>query len=858
MMSRRLVRNIVRSCLVLGAIALVSSAWAVAEGLPRPLPPQALADALDSFAKYTGLQVVYRAELTNGLQSKGAEAGLSAEQALRAILRDTGLSFQFVNERTVTLMVVPKTSDSRSTTGDSALASERRASSSAGSGADSSKDDGDRREDQKKSFWDRFRLAQVDQGQVPSDRSVGTQGGGEQPSSAVLEEVVVTAQKREERLRDVPMSVSVLAGKDLDRSSGAGVTDALNLVPGVVAAAGAMGGGTQITVRGVGASGPLFNGSSPVGYYLDSVPFGLVKNAIAPDSDAYDLARVEVLRGPQGTLYGASAQNGVVRVLTQDADLSAFEFKARTTLSETNGGGGNYRGDAAINVPVVEGKLAARAIVGYQNLSGWINTPRETHANDAVLRNYRLKINAQPTDNFSVGLSAWSSNDDYGAPSSASDNGRISGSLDQPIHNSYEAYGLRLGYELPRLSISSMTSYLHYSSDSILDLTAIGATGFGYHTFLPANVLSEEINLSSSMQSSWRWTAGAFYRDATDRQLQQLLTIALQDYTNHSESWAIFGQVGRRFGNDKFEWGLGARYFHDDVSNRENVRDPALATPTTAVPLYVAKNSFDSTTPRAVLSWYPNPTVTLYGSYAEGFRSGFPQNASVAVPNRGFPPLKPDKLHNYEIGAKADLFDRRISFETAVYYMKWNDVQQTLSVPYNNGQTTVVALINGQSASGPGVDLAVTARPIKALDFGISLSWNDLVLDSAVQAEGALLFDKGDRLNYSPEFTGGAFADVSFPIGAAGYEARFSTSANYSSKQTNRGLAPGVFVLSGGALLNARASLGIVAPDRWTATLFVDNLTNESDGLPPIVPGPDLSPRIRPRTVGVQVDFNFR
>src|SRR6185503_12682397 len=99
---------------------------------------------------------------------------------------------------------------------------------------------------------------------------------------------------------------------------------------------------------------------------LDSVPFGFVRSSILPDTNVYDLDRVEVLRGPQGTLYGASAQNGVVRVLTHEADPDRFELKARTAVSATDGGGGNYRGDLAVNVPLIERKLAARAVLGYQ------------------------------------------------------------------------------------------------------------------------------------------------------------------------------------------------------------------------------------------------------------------------------------------------------------------------------------------------------------------------------------------------------------------------------------------------------------------------------------------------------------
>lgn len=114
-----------------------------------------------------------------------------------------------------------------------------------------------------------------------------------------LEEVVVTAQRREEQLQEVPISISVIGGDALDKSTAQGVTEALNQVAGVATTVGYQGGGTQVAVRGVTAGGALFNGSSPVAYYLDAVPFGLVKTAIAPDSNPYDLRQIEVLRGPQ-------------------------------------------------------------------------------------------------------------------------------------------------------------------------------------------------------------------------------------------------------------------------------------------------------------------------------------------------------------------------------------------------------------------------------------------------------------------------------------------------------------------------------------------------------------------------------
>jgi len=449
-----------------------------------------------------------------------------------------------------------------------------------------------------------------------------------------LEEIIVTAQKREERLSQVPMSVAVLDGAGIDASSLESVTDALKTVPGLAASVGYQGGATLISVRGAGASGPLLEGSSPIAYYLDGMPFGLVTSAFAPDSGAYDLQRIEVLRGPQGTLYGANAQNGVVRILTRDADLDRFGLNARLTGSDTSGGGVNYRGDVAVNVPVIEGKLAVRGVIGYSNLSGWVDGPVGENVNDSQLRTYRLKVNAQPTESLAIGLSAWSSRDDYGAPSASDDNEHVSATQPQPITIGYDVYSLKVGYEFADFSVASMTSLLDYSNRSLWDLLAAGLPGILFSTGLDSRVVSEEMIFHSRPDNRWRWTAGASYRRGRDRLLQTSLILpAPLDYSYRSESFAVFGEAGRRFADDRFEWALGLRYFHDDVLNRENVQGQGLP----GVPLYHATDSFNSTTPRAVLTWHAGDNLTAYASYAQGFRSGFPQNAGVIEVAPGFP-----------------------------------------------------------------------------------------------------------------------------------------------------------------------------------------------------------------------------
>jgi iron complex outermembrane recepter protein len=676
-----------------------------------------------------------------------------------------------------------------------------------------------------------------------------------------LEEVIVTAQRREERLQDVPVSITVLGGVELDKSTAQGITEQLNRVPGVATNVTMQGGGTQVAVRGVTAGGPLFNGSSPIAYYLDSVPFGLVKTAVAPDSNAYDLERVEVLRGPQGTLYGASALNGVVRVLTKNADPDNFEFKARTAASTTKDGGENYRGDMAINVPLIEGKLAIRGVAGYEDWSGWIDKPNDKDANASEIRNLRLKVSAQPTDKFSIDASAWVSRGDFDAPSVATDSGINTTLLKETMHTDYDVFNVGMTYEFSAFSLTSTTSYLEYENAGDLDLAALfGAPVPPLFTGLDSKVFSQEFTLNSAQEGSWRWSAGGIYRDAEDRLLQTLgalLPVPI-DFADFSESMAIFGQITRLFLDGRVEITAGLRYFEDDVTQVEN--QPSSGVPTDPL-LPPDKRTFDATSPRVVVTYHPSDTATLYASYSEGFRSGFNQNANVKRSAPQFPPLDADTLKNYEIGAKGNVGGGRFTYNTAAYFIQWDDVQQTVAVIANG--VPVTALLNGPSASGLGFEFAVATEPLDGLELGVNFSWNDLTMDKPVRSLGGsgspvVLFDKGDRLNGSAEYTVGAAVDYSFALGGSGFKGQFSTAANYISEQSGRAImGEESVVIEGDETLIARAAFAIDSPRHWTATLFAENITNEQNATIRDAFVESWARRPRPRTVGLQFEYRF-
>ncbi len=687
--------------------------------------------------------------------------------------------------------------------------------------------------------------------------AAGVSAGSATTEPAGLEEIIVTAQKREERLQDVPISLSVTTGADLDKSSIQSVSDALGLIPGVAVNVTGQGGETQLTIRGVTAAGPLFSGPSPIGYYLDSVPFGLVGSAVQPDANSYDLDRIEVLRGPQGTLYGASALNGVVRVLTNDAQLNDFDFKARASSSTTSGGGGNYGGDLAVNLPIIDDVLAARLVVGEEHDSGWINSPIGNNINSQDIKNIRFKVTAAPIENLTIKASATHEQVDSAAPPEGTHDFTPS-TKSQPITSGFNAFDVKTDYQAPWFEITSATSYLTFRNNGSLDV-APGVVEPPLTTNLSSHVFTEEFDLTSKLEGPWRWSAGAFFRNARDETYQTLgnLIPSPVSQANTSKSEAIFGELGRRFLDNQLELSVGGRYFHDDVGLQQLILfGEAPGTPTLS-----SQTPFNATTPRAVLSWFPNHDLTVYASYAQGFRSGFPQSELVQLVSPDFAPVKPDKLNNYEIGGKGNLFDNRLTFDAAVYYLKWNDIQQTLGIPVPGTTAFIVANVNGQSASGAGVDFSVSARPVQGLLLGINFSWNGLHEDTTVLSGGDLLFPSGARIDESPAYTAGALARYDFPLGSAGWTGELEASARYTSEQTTTHTSSGVnappAVLESDSITTGRVNFAISAPKNWRVMLYSNNVANNRDvPLANITAFTSISQQ--PRTSGVQVDYHYK
>jgi iron complex outermembrane recepter protein len=680
--------------------------------------------------------------------------------------------------------------------------------------------------------------------------AMGHAMAAEQDAPAALEEIVVSAQRRgDERLLETPVSIGVLSGGDLDAGTSRGVSDVLNQIGGVTLIEGRPG-SSNITIRGVVAG---VSTSSTTAYYLDELAFSFIDQEQLPDANAYDLQRVEVLRGPQGTLYGANALGGVVRILTNDADLFEYSAKGRVRGSSTSGGGDNYSGDLAFNMPIVAGTLAARGVASYSDLSGFIDSRLngEQRINDSQLQSYRLKLNYQATDRLSAKLGVTRSRVDSGAPASAFDDYTTPFSDQQFDDRSYDAWNLVVEYVAPSFSVLSATGYLDYSLDTDVEFLRAGTARLRLLNEFDIDIFSQEVRLTSSLDGPWQWSAGAYYKEAKQNQTQTVsndpqFPLPFEDF-NHSQSYALFAELTRSFAEDRFELTGGLRYFKDDLTSTEhsNFFGTPLSAPREA--------EFDRVTGRMILKYKPGEDLMLYTSVASAFRSGLNQTSAVAGIDPNFPSVKPDSLLTYELGVKGSLLEGRAAFDVAAYFTKWTDVQQVLALPIG-----FAARVNAGEASGAGVDASLQYQPFASLTLQASVGWNDLGFDQDIFQNGAVLFRRGARLNSSPEYTASLSSAYRFPIGETGLGGVASLAANYSSEKISR-LLSGVILNEtlSDEIVQSNVRLGIEA-DRWTAELYAENLFDERGAVAPPNQGAALTSfRLRPRTVGVQVTFDF-
>jgi iron complex outermembrane receptor protein len=719
---------------------------------------------------------------------------------------------------------------------------------------------------------------------------------GETLQESDIPDIIVTARKTAERLQDAPMSVAVITADLIEKTGATTLEDLGRATPGMAIVSAAPG-QNQIILRGL-------SGNNTAGFYLDDTPLSIgIGNAVQPtnydmDPALFDLDRVEVLRGPQGSLYGAGSFGGTVRYITNQPNLTETHASAKLTTSGTEHGGFNEEVDGLINQPIIPGYVALRAMVFDRNNSGYLDRyptdpnnylavlagPVDKDINTEQTFGGRLAIEAKPIDAFFATLTAYYQHMDLGAPFTFdSPPGSFSDPIQsrlvrEPSTDQVQLYTLTMKADLPQVSFSSSTSYMDRyvfnAEDDSKDLNILVPLDAVYPSTLYAEAgnhnFVEEIRAAGGA-GPVHAIVGLFYAHAVAYGTLNWPTPRQYAPTFGSEpayyNWndfldiqkAVFGEINvdllpglqATLGDRLYQQSQRYTLYINGVFNGGE-------TPTSS---YTSDTR--GTTPKYGLSYHVTPDFLTYIAVAKGYREGgplfpFPDRCTPYLNALGdsTPPTayKPDSIWNYELGAKTQWLEHRLTLNGAVYYIDWSNIQQTIVLGGDCGFNFVG---NFGKASSKGAEFEMNFDPIRALRLSLSLSYNEAKLTSTVTGAAG---QAGQMLEYTPRWMGATSAEYTFAIDADTYgflRGDFNSStredSNYSYQSIYRNIA-------GYSLLNLRLGMKRFG---WTAGLFVANaLDRHAETELPFSNGFDLPTQRRialnrPRTIGVDIRFDY-
>lgn len=654
------------------------------------------------------------------------------------------------------------------------------------------------------------------------------------------EDIVVTARKREERLIEVPIALTAMRGSRLEKRGVRNLADVLQEAPGVAIVDGGNG-NAQIAVRGISTT----LGSNENGYYLDELPFTGINVPLVPDVRAWDLDRIEVLRGPQGTLFGEGSMGGTIRILTRNPALNGWEAKGVVTGSGTRGGKGDYGAKGAINIPILTDRVALRLAGTHEKIGGWTDDPftDRRNVNDQRIDTFRAKLRIDPVDRLSLNASYWLYDGRFDSGNLAMDDGTLPLSVRPDNGMRYELVGATARYAFGGTEL--FYSFSHNRLDVDLSSPFLGGE---IDTSSIIAVTAHELRMASTGAGPFKWTAGYYHRDAsrTDLVLYPPLGIDSKDRAT-SRTNAVFGEATLTVA-EAFDLTAGLRYFHDRLGGREE--NNGIVAP-------AGGKSYESFNPRFGLAWRPDRNVTVYATVAKGFRSGMTQSLmarvigdalGIALPDN----LSQDSLWSYELGAKADLLDGLVMLEGAVYRSRWKNV----TVRRLLGDTGLNGLINSRGTRTTGVEFGASLRPAAGLTLAASGSWNNAAHVGEIPGTDIV---RGTRVDDVPRLTLNGSVDYQRPVSAA-----LTATGRIGVQHSSRRFSPSqTGSRAGDPITRIDARLAIEAAT-WSVALFGENLTNEKGAVSArsvTMPAPGVeeayASRLRPLTIGIAISFNF-
>ncbi|MDP9009271.1 MAG: TonB-dependent receptor [Pseudomonadota bacterium] len=704
-------------------------------------------------------------------------------------------------------------------------------------------------------------------------------------SSTELAEIIVTATRRAESIQNVPSSVTALTSGTLDQIKARDLNDFAGFVPGLSFAS--TGPSTNLLViRGITTGSQL---SSATGVYLDDIPLGAsTSNGVGYQSlniNAFDLNRIEVLNGPQGTLYGATSLGGTIKYIPNGPDLKSFGLDAGVEVSSTEHGHVNHAYTGMVNMPITD--IAAIRIDGYQVYdSGYAKDPIYHRDNQGWARSEggRVALLLKPTDDLDITLRASTQH----IPSESADVGFRDPKTHQPTYGTYDQayptfqpsnysltlYSAAINYDTPWAKFSSITGLQTNNGTSFTDnsLTYDAALGFlgaaadpwSLYVNTTTKKFTQEFRVASHENAHFQWLAGAFLSNEKTSEIVDLFDnanpggtiLGISPFTSFLPStyreYAAYAD-GTIFFTKQLELGLGVRYSRQKQAYEETVSG-LLATGS-----YTALTPPVATSDQSVMTYLINPKfhitddVMVYARAASGFRPGGPN--FVLKPGLGNPTYDPDRLWSYELGEKATFLDKRATLNFDIYDILWKDIQVTVNVGGVN------QLENAGTARVTGAEMAFNYRVLSALTLGGSAAYTNARLTSTPAVIDVTT--PGVRLPLSPRFNFALIGsyDVDLPGGYLG-------SINVTDRwigERNAGFGTKIsqqYTLSSYNITDLNFS--VQSPYHLEYGLYVRNVFDKagevSANIIPLQYNPAAPVQVflaQPRTVGLSINYKY-
>lgn len=719
--------------------------------------------------------------------------------------------------------------------------------------------------------------------------------------AATLDEVIVTATRREERLRDVPVSITALSQEELNERGIVNYDGLATATPGVVLNR-ASANFNNFTARGIATNGYGANLQSTVAIYIDELPISSNGNSTILDPSLYDVERIEFLRGPQGTLFGSGSLAGALRILTHDPDPNGFDFSFLGDLGTMNEGGLRQRYNAMVNVPLVDDQLALRIVGFARNEEGWVDNVGTGIENSNSLVQYggRAILQWEPTDRFVARLMY---SREIANPHDSSLTNPLRGEFvrlsDRPdlFQSDMANYNATFEFQFDGARLTSSTTQSDYTGLFYVDLAGSYAQRFPFALDADAwdNTFVQEIRLVSDAGGRFDWSLGGFYfrkrRDVdynyrstpaylAARSMTGLPDEYYQSFGSHfiSHEIAAFGQLTYRFTPDLWVT-AGLRYGTTDAQGftepggyNSNYLTRAffnLTGPLTVTSIAAAtgvKVEESGTSHRLSLSWRPSPSVTTYAAVSTGFRPPIVNARAGAVSTLDPTDLvipsgaTSDSLTNYEIGVKGRWFGGRLLADAAVYWIDWNDIQ----VQANRVSDSVQFATNIGGATSKGVEVSVVAVPVDGWTVALTAGLNDAKVDDLSVAEAAISGAVLDarlagpelqgslRVNYEWQPTAGVVANASVAVSHVG------SFPNAFPNTPGRPTVPLPTYDDTEAYTFVNGNLAF-AFDQFTVAAYVENLFDDHsvNYIHPEAFIDGRYGRLRPRTVGVRIGYEY-